>query len=236
MALQGGHGALIVDRMNSIDRLDPGHRIAAMRRSFLKLRNGFVSSLPRRHLARKPRRNLCSRKNHSVLAARDEFDFSLDGPIEPPIPKFNREPYVQPPSGMFLSPLPVLEGATLKQRRSRVRRAQPLQAGIGAAIALAFAALTAYGTLNASDSLSKNPPIHNVPNGLTDDMNYLLISLVVGSGGLVVGMFTFTAVGLVLLGYKNFKNPLSSEKGPLLISPSNNIDRKENKVEVNRIK
>lgn len=52
------------------------------------------------------------------------------------------------------------------------------QAGIGAAIALVFAALTAYGTLNASDSLSKNPPIHNVPNGLTDDMNYLLISLV----------------------------------------------------------
>lgn len=59
---------------------------------------------------------------------------------------------------------------------------------------------------------------------------------VVGSGGLVVGMFTFTAVGLVLLGYKNFKNPLSSEKGPLLNSPSNNIDWKENKAEVNKIK
>ena len=59
---------------------------------------------------------------------------------------------------------------------------------------------------------------------------------VVGSGGLVVGMFTFTAVGLVLLGYKNFKNPLNSEEGPLLISPLNNTNRKENEVEVSKKK
>ena len=49
---------------------------------------------------------------------------------------------------------------------------------------------------------------------------------VVGSGGLAVAMFGFTAVGLCLLGYKNFKDPKNSDEGPSQGMPSNSIDRK----------
>ena len=95
MTLQGGHGALTLDQTTSIARFDPGHCILAMRRGRSNLREGFVPSLSRGQIVRKRRRDFCSRQNRSAVAAGGEFDFSLDGPIEPPIPKFNREPYVQ---------------------------------------------------------------------------------------------------------------------------------------------
>ena len=49
---------------------------------------------------------------------------------------------------------------------------------------------------------------------------------VVGSGGLAVAMFAFTAVGLLLLGYKNFKDPSNSEEGLPPSLPSNSFDQK----------
>jgi hypothetical protein len=179
-------------------------------RSFRRGQGQRISNHQLGEIARIPRRCLVTGYFEN------EFDFKLDGPLEPVKPKFVRAPYEE--SASMPIEMPAIGAGKAGKKKSR-RAVSPSQAFIGAFIAEVCALGLGWATLNAFIYLSENPPLSTKSqNFFTTEVNLILVSFLVGSGGLIVGMFAFTGIGLIMLGYQKQQalkaTPWQDEKLP----------------------
>ncbi|KAL2623381.1 hypothetical protein R1flu_003586 [Riccia fluitans] len=152
--------------------------------------------------------------NRLVIArcAQDEFPFD-DGPLETAKPKFSRDPHTD------LSFIPVndpaaapqkSEGIKIGRRKRRNRpwkKVTPPQAILGSIVGGFWAVLALKGTSIGYEHLQSHPVAHDLPLGLTNSVNSMLISAVTGFGWFAVCMFGVSSLGLALLAVKLLRAP-----------------------------
>lgn len=170
------------------------------------IRSGICSGLERGF--RRRRLHSGSSWSAAARAAMEDFEFR-EGPLEPIRPKFNRSPYA--PSQ--LEPEKTTPASSdARPNRRRFRKPTPLQAMVGAVVGGGWTVIAFQVTHKAYNHLQQHPPAHDLPLGLTADVNQLLLTMVAGFGGLAVCMFGVSSLGLTLLCIKLGSTP----KPPLI--------------------
>ncbi|CAM6092257.1 unnamed protein product [Calypogeia fissa] len=150
-----------------------------------------------------------------VCRSRSMEDSQLgDGPLEPPRPGFSRAPHSSlfyiPADDPAAAPLPPKKIKISPRRGGRQRRwkkATPAQAFAGAVVGGLWAALALKGTTLVYEHLTSHPLAHDLPMGMTTNVNQLLLTAVTGFGGFAALMFGVCSFGLALLTLKLVSAP-----------------------------
>lgn len=77
----------------------------------------------------------------------------------------------------------------------------------GAVVGGVWTALALKGTALAYDHLESHPLAHDLPMGMTNNVNQILMTMVTGFGGFAVLMFGISSFGLALLTLKLISTP-----------------------------
>eukprot|EP00897_Mesotaenium_endlicherianum_P009598 jgi/Mesen1/8667/ME000504S08102 len=154
------------------------------------------------------------KRSFKVSAKLDDYDYTLDGPLDPIIPKFRKDAIGNPSDTPVTVPKSSGKNGLKIGRKmgKKFKRATPLQALLGSGTA----GLSAWGLYNAvthiASFLSEHPPVRQAPGDLNARANELILTMVTTFGAFGVGVFGIAAVGLLLLAIQNATADIADSK------------------------